>query len=120
MTFANGYLTFFASIIDLGSVVNQRLNNDTTSYVDLRFEHFFTPGGSILFNFKNTPISLGVGVSYIPNLRTIKYSDGTADVGESGLSVIRINASLLIDIPFFTIYNRAQKSTWAKDKRKKN
>jgi len=118
MTFANGHLTLFASIIDLGSVVNQRLKNDTTSYVDLRFEHFFTPGGALLYNFKNTPISLGAGVTYIPNLRTIKYSDGTASLGESGLNVIRINASLLIDIPFFTIYNRPLKSKWAKDAQK--
>lgn len=114
MTFAKGYLTLFASVIDLGSIVNQRLNNDTTSYVDLRFEHFFTPGASLLCNIKNTPLSIGAGVSYVPNLRTIKYSDGTANVGESGLSVLRINASILIDIPFFTIYNRPQRSNWEK------
>ena len=72
----------------------------------------------MLYNFKNTPISLGAGVTYIPNLRTIKYSDGTASLGESGLNVIRINASLLIDIPFFTIYNRPLKSKWAKDAQK--
>ncbi|MDG1333113.1 MAG: hypothetical protein P8P74_12340 [Crocinitomicaceae bacterium] len=120
MTFANGHLTLFASVIDLGSIVNQRLNNDTTSYVDLRFEHFFTPGASLLYNFKNTPISLGAGVSYIPNLRTIKYSDGNAVVGESGLNVLRINASLLIDIPFFTIYNRPLRSEWAKNERKED
>ena len=118
MTFANGHLTLFASIIDLGSVVNQRLNNDTTSYVDLRFEQFFSPGGALLYNFKNTPISLGAGVSYVPNLRTIKYSDGTATIGESGLNVVRINASLLIDIPFFTIYNRPLKSEWARKTQK--
>jgi hypothetical protein len=109
MTFAKGYLTLFASVIDLGSIVNQRINNDTTSYTNLRFEHFFAPGGSLLYNFKNTPISLGVGATYIPNLRTIKYDDGTATVGESGLNVLRFNVSLLIDIPFFTIYNVAQK-----------
>jgi len=119
MTFANGHLTLFASVIDLGSVVNQRLNNDTTSYVDLRFEQFFTPGGSLLYNFKNTPISFGAGISYIPNLRTIKYSDGNATVGESGLNVIRINASILIDIPFFTLYNRPLKSVWAREQQKK-
>ena len=118
MTFARGHLTLFASVIDLGSVVNQRLNNDTTSYVNLRFEQFFAPGGALLYNFKNTPISLGAGVSYVPNLRTIKYSDGTATVSESGLSVLRMNASLLIDIPFFTIYNRPLKSDWARKQAK--
>lgn len=119
MTFAKGYLTLFASVIDLGSVVNQRINNDTTSYVNLRFEHFFTPGAMLLCNIKNAPVSLGAGVSYIPNLRTIRYADGTATTGESGLSVLRINASILIDIPFFTIYNRPLKSDWERNQKKK-
>ncbi|PIE87120.1 MAG: hypothetical protein CSA03_02610 [Bacteroidetes bacterium] len=121
MTFANGHITLFASVFDLGSIVNQRLNNDTTSYVDLRFEQFFSPGAQLYWNFKNTPLSLGAGVSYVPNLRTIKYNDGTATVGESGLNVLRINASLVIDIPFFTLYNRTIPSDWEKEHlRKKN
>lgn len=112
-TFARGRVTAFASIFDLGSVVNQRLNNDTTSYSNLRFEQFFTPGAALLFNFKNAPISMGVQYSFIPNLRTIKYESGGAIIGENGVSVTRINFTVLVDIPFFTLYNRPIGSTRA-------
>lgn len=120
MTVANGHLTFFASIFDLGSVVNQRLNNDTTSYTDLRFEQFFTPGLQLYYNIKNTPLSVGVGASYIPNLRTIKYENGGTTIGESGLSVMRFNASVVVDIPFFTICNRPISSEVEKKHQSKN
>ena len=105
-TFCNGYLTPFVSFIDLGSIVNQRLNNDTTSYSSLRFEHFFTPGIGLFVNHPKLPITMGVHFYYIPNLRTIKYESGNAVITESNRSVTRINFSILVDIPFFTLYNR--------------
>jgi hypothetical protein len=105
-TFRNGYLTPFVSLIDLGSVVNQRLNNDTTSYSNLKFEHFFTPGLGLFVNFPKLPISAGVHFNYIPNLRTIKYESGNATITESNRSVTRINFSILVDIPFFTLFNK--------------
>lgn len=105
-TFWNGYLTSFVSFIDLGSIVNQRLNNDTTSYSSIKFEHFFTPGIGLFVNCPKLPISAGIHFNYIPNLRTIKYESGSATITESNRSVTRINFSVLVDIPFFTIYNR--------------
>jgi hypothetical protein len=105
-TFCNGYLTPFVSFIDLGSIVNQRLYNDTTSYTNLKFEHFFTPGIGLFYNFPKLPITAGVHFNYVPNLRTIKYESGSTTITESNRSVIRINLSLLVDIPFFTLYNK--------------
>ena len=108
-TFLGGYLTSFVSFIDLGSIVNQRLNNDETSYSNLRFEHFFTPGIGLFVNCPKLPITAGFHFNYIPNLRTIKYESGSATITESNISVTRINFSVLIDIPFFTLYNREKK-----------
>jgi len=105
-TFCKGYLTPFVSFIDLGSIVNQRLNNDTTSYSNLKFEHFFTPGIGLFVNCPKLPITAGVHYNYISNLRTIKYETGNATITESNRSVTRINFSLLVDIPFFTLYNK--------------
>lgn len=105
-TFCNGYLTPFVSFIDLGSIVNQRLNNDTTSYSNLKFEHFFTPGIGLFLNCPKLPITAGIHFNYIPNLRTIKYESGSATITESNKSVTRINFSVLVDLPFFTLYNR--------------
>jgi hypothetical protein len=100
------HITYFFSIVDLGSIVNQRFGNDTSSYGNLKLEHFFTPGLGIFYNFKKLPISLGFHGNYIPNLRTIKYENNNAHISESNVSVIRINLSLLIDIPFFNLYNK--------------
>jgi hypothetical protein len=107
-TFCKGYLTSFLSFIDLGSIVNLRLNNDTFSYSSLKFEHFFSPGIGLFLNCPKLPISAGLHFNYIPNLRTIKYESGTASITESNLGVTRLNFSLLVDIPFFTIYNKAK------------
>ena len=104
-TICNGRLTPFVSLIDLGSIVNERLNNDTTSYAGLKFEQFFTPGIGLFYNFRKLPITLGLHYYYIPNLRTIKYESGTVVITETNRSVSRLNFSLLVDIPFFTLYN---------------
>lgn len=106
VTFCNGYLTPFVSFIDLGSIVNQRLNNDTTSYSNLRFEQFFTPGVGLFLNCPKLPVTAGFHFNYIPNLRTIKYESGNATISETSRSVTRLNFSILVDIPFFTLYNR--------------
>lgn len=100
-----GYLTSFVSFMDLGSIVNQRLNNDTTSYSNLKFEHFFTPGIGLFVNFPKFPITSGIHFNYTPNLRNIKYESGNTTITESNRSVTRINFSVLVDIPLFTLYN---------------
>lgn len=102
----NKNLTVFASIIDLGTLVNVRLNNDTTFFSNLKFEHFLAPGIGLYYNFKKSPITLGAHYNYIPNLRTIKIGNGEAAVTEKNVSVSRFNVSLLVDIPFFTLYNK--------------
>lgn len=108
-TFCNGYLTPFVSFFDLGAIVNQRLNNDTSSYSNLKLEHFFSPGIGLFVNLPKLPISAGFHFNYVPNLRTIKYESGNASITESGRSVTRINFSILVDIPFFTLYNKPKK-----------
>ncbi|MGJ1225356.1 hypothetical protein ACR78H_07455 [Sphingobacterium siyangense] len=105
-TFAKGRWTAFVSFIDLGSIVNQRLNNDTTSYSNLRLEQFFAPGLGLFFNFKKLPISAGLHYNYIPNLRNIKYEHEGATITETNRNVSRINFSVLVDIPFFTLFNK--------------
>lgn len=103
-----GRLTLMASLIDLGSIVNVRLNNDTTAYSGLRLEHFVTPGAGLYYNIKKAPISFGAHYNYIPDFRTIQYQDGGAIVSETNLPVSRLNVSVLIDIPFFTLFNKTE------------
>lgn len=105
-TFNNGKLTGFISFIDLGTMVNQRLNNDTAYYNNLQFEHFFSPGLGFFGNIYKMPITIGCNFNYIPNLRTIKYNNNGATITNTNTSVTRLNVSVLIDIPFFTLYNK--------------
>ncbi len=108
-TFANGNLTMFVSVLDLGALVNQRLGNDTTNYNGLKFEHFLSPGLGLYYNFKNLPITTGFHYNRISNLRNIDFQDGISTISEKNLSVNRLNFSILIDLPFFTIYNSSNK-----------
>lgn len=108
-TFCKGYLTTFVSFIDLGSIVNQRLNNDTTAYSNLKLEQFFSMGLGLFVNHPKLPITAGLHFSFVPNLRTIRYERGNATITESNRSVTRMNFSLLIDIPLFTFYNKEKR-----------
>ncbi|OXG05100.1 pregnancy-associated plasma protein-A [Flavobacterium araucananum] len=101
-----GSLSVFLEILDLGSLVNVRFKNDETTYDDLRFEQFLSPGIGLFYNFKNTPLTIGGRYNYISNLRTITYNDGVSNVVETGQNVTRVSFSILIDIPLFTIYNK--------------
>ncbi|MGX1641223.1 hypothetical protein [Sphingobacterium sp. NPDC055431] len=100
------YITFFASIIDLGTLVNVRLNNDTTFYSNLKFEHFLAPGVGFYINHKSSPLTFGVHYNYIPSLRTIKIGNGEAAITEEHISVSRFNVSVLVDIPLYTLFNK--------------
>lgn len=102
----NRKLTGFFSVLDIGSMVNVRLNNDTSFYDGLKFEQFLAPGFGLYYNFLDIPISVGIHYNYIPSLRTIKYTEGEAVVTDENVSVSRFNFSILFDIPFFTIYNK--------------
>lgn len=100
-----GEFTTFISFIDLASIVNVRLNNDTSYYAGLKLEQFFSPGLGLYYNFKRFPLSIGAHYSYIPNLRNIKYEANNAVVTETARSVSRINVSVLFDIPLLTLFN---------------
>ncbi|GGG62620.1 hypothetical protein [Epilithonimonas arachidiradicis] len=107
VSFTKNRYTLFASIIDLGTMVNVRLSGDENSYSGLKFEHFLSPGLGLYYNFQKSPVTIGFHYNYIPNLRTIKYEeDMTATVIKTNSSVGRLNFSILIDIPLLTIYSK--------------
>jgi hypothetical protein len=106
ISFTKWNTTLFVSVLDLGSMVNLRLNNDSTFYSGLKFENFLSPGAGLYYNIPKAPITLGLQYSYIPGLRNIKYENNEATVIETHTDVSRINFSVLVDIPFFTLYNK--------------
>lgn len=103
-----GSLSLFLEFIDLGSLVNTRFKDDTTTYTELRFEHFLTPGMGLFYNFNKTPITIGARYNYISNLREIKYDNGNANISEAVKGVSRYSFSILIDIPLLTIFSKSK------------
>jgi hypothetical protein len=98
--------TAFISVLDLGSLVNARFNNDSASYSNLRLDQFFSPGIGVFYNIKGTPITFGGYLCRINNVRNIQYSTSTATITETNRNVVRLNFTVLIDIPFLTFSNK--------------
>jgi len=103
-----GSVSLFLSFIDLGSLVNMRLNNDSTTYTNLKLDQFFSPGVGLYYNIKGTPLTIGGYLCRINDVLNIQYSSGTSTITETGRDVVRLNFSALIDIPFFTLRNKPQ------------
>lgn len=72
-TFKGGSFGLFASILDLGAVVNYRLSNnsDTNLPQEITFKQVFSPGAYLNFGCRNSPLTIGAGVQYTPELRKI-------------------------------------------------
>lgn len=95
-------LGLFIQLIDLGSMLNFRLSNDSVTLPDnVTFEDIFSPGGAINLGFKNSPINLGIGYQYTPALRTITLEKGN-DIQPIGH---RVFVRMVWDIPFVNIYH---------------
>jgi hypothetical protein len=65
--------SFFISLLDLGAIVNYRLteNDETELPQEVTFKQVFSPGGYLNFGFRNSPIAIGAGFQYTPELRKI-------------------------------------------------
>lgn len=104
----------FLSLIDVGGIFALRLigsdttKNATTTAVlpEISWRNIFTPGIYFVHGFKNSPISLGIGLQRAPQLR---LSDKNNSITILDVDAWRIGAKLTIDIPLFNIKTRADK-----------
>lgn len=89
----------FAQLIDLGAVLNFRVGDSTSTLPDkIELKQIFSPGGSINYGFKNSPVSLGFGYQYSPQLR--KITENGNEIFPNGH---RIFLRLAWDIPLINI-----------------
>lgn len=113
-----GSVSLFASMFDLGAIVDYRLKKDSvvngngteTEKIskDYKIElgQIFSPGAYVVYGFfGNIPLSLGFGAQYGPGLSKIETSGNTVINNPSW----RWNAFLSVDIPFFTLGNKAKR-----------
>ena len=96
--------TIFASLIDIGAVVNFRIQDETSLLPELSFQNIFAPGAYFVYGFKNSPLALSAGLQYGPELRRV-----TVDNAEINSQAWRFGISVLVDIPLFRIYTQARK-----------
>lgn len=101
----NGSINLFAQLIDLGAVLNFRLADSTSTLPDkFEFKQFFSPGGSISYGFPNSPITLGLGYQYTPELRKINDNGNQSYPNEN-----RFFFRLAWDIPLINIIRSKSK-----------
>ena len=102
----SGSIGIFAQVIDLGAVLNFRVSDSTSTLPDkIEFAQIFSPGGSITYGFKNSPLTIGLGYQYTPQLRKITLDNGN-EIYPNGH---RIFLRMAWDIPFINIVKSKSK-----------
>ncbi|PHI20009.1 hypothetical protein CEQ90_09715 [Lewinellaceae bacterium SD302] len=97
--------SLFLPLIDLGAVSAYRFDTAEDQVERLprfTFQNVFAPGAHLMYNFANTPFSLGFGAQYGPTTRRIN-PDGSPQFNASG---VRFMASFSVDVPVFSFTSR--------------
>ncbi|MCK4762931.1 MAG: hypothetical protein KAW12_12110 [Candidatus Aminicenantes bacterium] len=94
-------ISIFLSAIDIGAVTAYRFKEeDAQDMPEFHLKNILAPGAHLVLGFKNSPISIGGGIQFGPQLRKIISTDET-----TGLELIteasawRINFFVAVDIP---------------------
>lgn len=96
--------TILLNIVDVGSLTAFRLTHDSTATLpDFKWQNVLAPGLFYILGLRNTPLSVGGGVQYGPQLRSI--TNNTANVLPSAIS---FRLFLAVDIPIFNFFTRTQ------------
>lgn len=91
----------FAQLIDLGAMLNFRVSDSTSTLPEkVEFSQIFSPGGSLTYGFNNSPLTIGLGYQYTPELRQVTLENGN-EVYSKGH---RIFLRFAWDIPFLNIW----------------
>ena len=119
-----GSISLFGSIFDLGAIVDYKLTKDsvtngknTTSTISKNYKvnigQLFSPGAYVVYGMPwNIPLAIGLGGQYGPGLSKINTL-GTSSANGNTVAVVnnpqwRWNIFLSVDLPFFTLSNKAR------------
>jgi hypothetical protein len=107
----NSSISLFVPLLDLGAITAYRQNpkNDNYSIDNLpefNWENLFAPGLFAVYNFANSPFSLGVGGQYGPQLRKIQLENADPVFVNSFRFPM---AFFNIDVPFFNLHTGSRK-----------
>ncbi|MBS1772098.1 MAG: hypothetical protein JST82_04515 [Bacteroidetes bacterium] len=97
-------LTVFVSIIDLGAVVSYRFSNTQgTLPQEFKWSQFISPGLHLQYGIPGTPLLIGSGVVYTPQIRKV---DASVTGQTQQYNAIRAYTGLFFDIPLVTIHSK--------------
>lgn len=105
--FPLGAVGVFVQVLDLGAVLNYSLtnkNDDVETTPEYGFKQVLSPGAYATFHVTNTPITLGAGASYSPELRNVT---GTTTTVQS--SALQFGFFVAVDLNVFTLYGSRKK-----------
>ena len=103
-------LSLFVSVIDIGALAAYRLKDDQTPVDEIELQNIFAPGAQLIFGFGRTPLSLGAGIQYGPELRRVEAADNalTPVIESRGW---RFGVSLMVDIPLLEVHKKATRAS---------
>ena len=98
-----GSLSLFTTLLNVGSIVDYRLNNDKTAVTqEIKWANIFSPGGYIVYGlFGSLPLSIGYGYQYGPRPFKVSQDDGIL----SDKPGWRSNFFFTIDIPLANFWS---------------
>jgi hypothetical protein len=94
--FGKSCVGLFIQAFDLGAVMNYRITStdtSTQSSPNISWQQLVSPGASLFWQIKNSPLVIAIGGNYTPGLRKVQQTGVTYDA-----SAIRFGASLTIDV----------------------
>ena len=104
-TVQRGTFSIFAPLIDIGALTSFRIQDQTSLLPELSFSNVFAPGLYGIYGFKESPISIGAGLQYGPEIREVTLDDQTIDA-----KAWRFGIFLGVDIPVIRIFTKAPKN----------
>jgi hypothetical protein len=102
----SGSIGIFAQVLDLGAILNFRMDDETSTLPDkVEFAQVFSPGISLTYGFKNSPVSLAAGYQYTPELRKITLANGSIEYPNGDRIFVRLGW----DIPMVNVFKSRNK-----------
>ena len=96
-----GSLGAFFHVIDVGAVAAWRVRSaEVQSKTNVTFKQIFSPGAFIVYGWPGAPLTIGAGVSYLPELRFAQQLSGTSTEPKP-LDAWRVGLSVGLDVPLF-------------------
>lgn len=102
-----GSFSAFTSLLNLGAIVDYRLNDDKSAIKqEIRMENIFSPGGYLVYGlFGGLPLSVGYGYQYGPRIFKVS-ADELSLTDKPGW---RKNFFFTIDIPIANFWSLSKK-----------